>query len=246
MTLATHLRRVLAGAAILLTFAAPAFAQGGLNLSWNDCGTFGVSAVHFACDTNAGSHVLHASAVPGVDMPQFNGMEGTLMVQMQLDLPTLSDWWQLASGGCRFGALATSADFVSSPSSCADPWAGAAAGGMLYEAGYGSPNRARLRVIYALAQTEPLAASTEYSLFKVTIANTKTTGSGACAGCTALVCIVLTQVQLTQPNGVGDVYETIPVNSQMALWQPADPYSNCFRDPVRPSTWGQVKSLYRR
>lgn len=246
MTLATHLRRVLAGAAVLLTFAAPAFAQGGLNLSWNDCGTFGVGAVNFACDTNAGSHVLYASAVPGVDMPQFNGMEAVMIFQMRLDLPTLSDWWQLGSGGCRFGALTTSADFVSSSSSCADPWAGGASGGMLYEAGYGSPSRARLRVIYALPQNEPIAASTEYSVFKVTITKAKSTGSGACTGCSDLVCILLTQVQLTQPSGVGDVYVTQPLHSLLALWQPVDPYDNCYRDPVRPSTWGQVKSLYRR
>lgn len=38
--------------------AATARAQGGINLSWDDCGALGTANQSFACDTNADSSVI--------------------------------------------------------------------------------------------------------------------------------------------------------------------------------------------
>ena len=49
--------RVFLALACSLTLATAARA-GGINLSWNDCGTFGQNVETFACNTNVGVHTL--------------------------------------------------------------------------------------------------------------------------------------------------------------------------------------------
>ncbi len=243
MTLAPAFRRALLAAIAILPFASRAFAQGGINLSWSDCGSFGQAIRVFSCDSNIGQQVLVASAVPGVDLPQLVGMESEIIVATGLGDPALSAWWQLASGGCRPVAISTSFDFTSNGSSCLDPWNGQAQGAMLYEQNYGGANRARIRTICALSGTTAVDATDEYDLFHVTITNAKSTGSGACAGCGQMACLLLNSIKLDRPVGVGDVFLTAPLFRNFVIWQPVA--GTCFGDPVRRTTWGSVKSLYR-
>ena len=86
------LSRSLLAAAALTLVASSAFAAGGVNLSWNDCGAFGTMQRNFACNTNSGVNTMFASAIAPVPMPQLNGHAGVL--DLQTNQATLSSWWR--------------------------------------------------------------------------------------------------------------------------------------------------------
>ena len=83
---------VMTGALIALT-AGLAAAQGVVNLSWNDCGTFGVQDRSFACNTNTGAGTMYGSFTSFVALDSLNGNEAT--IEYQTASPTMSPWWQI-------------------------------------------------------------------------------------------------------------------------------------------------------
>lgn len=223
-----------------------AFAQGGINLSWTDCGSAGQRVKTFACDTNTGSQRMVASFVSPVPLDHFVGMEG--VIDLCSMTPVLPAWWMMfVSGTCRQNAISTSFDFTSGPFTCADPWLGQAAGGMDYTIGYSWQfNSARIRTVCAVPASamQPIDDQSEYYAFKVTVTDINTVGTNACTGCTEDVCIILNSLKLVQQAGYGDYTLTTPIMSQYMQWQ--GPVLNCpFVVPTRQTTWGQVKSLYR-
>lgn len=236
---------------LLLAVPSLALAQGGINLSWDDCGTFGNEVRFFACDTNAGASVLYVSAIAPVPMPQLNGVE--VVIDLFVSQPTISDWWQFASTGCHALALSGQFNFTAGPFNCLDIWAGAAAGGINYAAGFGSPNRARLRGVAAIPSSVATDDQTEMYLFAFRIDHSKSAGQGSCAGCTDKACIVLNSVQLTQPLGVGNYTLSYAINRQWTFWRCPGVFNSegqvgCSyfcSTPTKPSSWGAVKSLYR-
>ncbi len=194
---------------------------GGINLSWDDCGTAGTRTKLFACDTNAGfPSTLVASFEPPAGVDQFLGVSADLTITSEAALP---DWWKHGSGFCRgTTALATSFDFTSGPSTCVDFSSGLAAGGYAYDVAFGASNRARLRVQYAVPYDNrgPVAPGTEYYAFKVNLMNSKSSGTGSCAGCNVPVAIGLNSIQLFQPLEFNfDPTITTPLNSAVAYWQ---------------------------
>ena len=229
-----------------LLAARPVHGQGGINLSWNDCGASGTMTRAFACDTNAGSHSLVASFVSGVDMDHLVGMAGVIdLCSMQSVLPS---WWQMyVPGSCRPAAISASFDFTASSGNCADYWRGQAAGGMDYTIGHAwEVNAARIRTVCAIPSTAiaHLDGATEYYAFRITIRNDRTVGPDACAGCSGEVCIVLNSIELSQLAGYGDYKITTSLLRYQALWQGM--VVGCpFIVPTRTTTWGQVKSMYR-
>jgi hypothetical protein len=242
------LTRTLFLTSALLVVAAVANA-GGINLAWNDCGAAGQVSKTFACNTNnlLGA-IMIASAVSPIDMPQFVGEESEMLIQT--DQPAISPWWQLQSGGCRgITAVACGFDFTGGPFTCIDPWSGAAAGGMNYIAGFGAPNRAQLRTIGAIPGNTQIDNVTEYYIFKITLLGAKTTGTGACAGCTDGACVVLKQINLVQQAGApgGDHLMTNPIFRQYVTWQAGGALGGECPGvtPTQNRTWGSVKSLYR-
>ena len=236
---------LMAGALLALT-AGIASAAGGINLSWNDCGAAGTASKTFACTSNTlTGAIMVASAIAPVPMDQLNGEESEML--LQTNAAALSPWWHLETGGCR-SALSASFDFTSGPFTCADVWTGNGAGGLSYDANYlGAPNRARIRTIGAIPGSTAIDDVTEYYFFKVTLLGAKTTGTGACAGCTDGMCIVFTQLKLTQPLGVGDYTLTNPILRQHVTWQTGGSLAGqCpAATPTQTRTWGSVKSLYR-
>ena len=126
----------LALAAALLG-SASAHADPVVHLAWDDCGT-SVATKSFACGSNAGAQVLVISFVPPAGIDHFNGIESKLQV-MGPSPGTLPDWWQFA--GCRNTALGINQNFLSGPSTCADPWNGQAAGGAAFNASTGVISR---------------------------------------------------------------------------------------------------------
>ena len=246
---------LLALAALAFLAPASALAQGGINLSWNDCGTFGQELKTFACDTNAGTDLLYVSAAPSVDMPQLEGTE--IDVRFFFTGPTISPWWHLEAGGCRAGQVTGVFDFTSGPSSCVDPWGFGAQGGVVWNSGFGGANLAQLRGVAAIPGTTVLAAGSEAYLMAFAFRHLKTVGTGSCGGCNDAACITLFSAKLVQPIGVGDYVITNPLDRQTASWKcpgtmtgggPFEgPYvcSASCPVPARTNTWGTVKSLYR-
>ncbi len=237
---------LMAGALLALT-AGIASAQGGINLSWSDCGTAGVQGKTFACTSNTlTGAIIVASAIAPVQMDQLNGQESEL--QLQVNQANLSNWWKLDTGtGCR-SAISASFDFTGGPFTCIDPWAGGASGGMNYVSGFGGPNRAQIRTICAIPGSTAITGTDEYYFFKITILGAKSTGNGSCTGCTDGACIVFESIKLTEPAGVGDYTITTPITRQFVTWQAggAGVTGGCpAATPTKSTTWGSVKSLYR-
>jgi hypothetical protein len=233
----------------LTLVATSAFAAGGLNLSWNDCGAFGDLQRNFACNTNAGANTMVGSVMTGVDMPQLNGQSS--VIDLQTNQPALSNWWQLNSGGCRSNSpsfLSADFNFLTGPFNCVDAWGGGASGGVNYDAPWVAPNRARIRNVCAIVGSTPILGSTEYYMFKVTYTNARSTGAGSCGGCTDGACIVFNSILVTQPLGQGDYKITNPLVRNFVQWQAGavNVAGGCPASvPTQNRTWGSVKSLYR-
>lgn len=245
MIRATALRCALAGATLFLALASPSFAQGGIDLAWNDCGNNGLASRSFSCASNSGEDVLVGSAITGIDMPQLNAAYAVLDLSSD---PFLSSWWQLDTGGCREGALTPGFDFSTGYSSCLDPWAGAANGGTIYGPQQG-PLLSRIRIFCTTPTPTAVLGTEEYYFFRLTLSHVKATGNGSCGGCATKACLVLELIELSDPSlGPDHLTLNTPIFRQYVTWQGGQ--SNCpgvdqTPVPVRASTWGLVKSLYR-
>ncbi len=238
--------RVIVATAALAVVASTAFAAEGINLSWNECGLGGALQRNFACASNSGSNSMYGSAIAPVPMPQLNGAASVL--DLQTNEAALSNWWQLATGGCRAGLISANFNFLTAPGGCADPWGGNASGGISYTPAFGGANRARIRPACAIPGSYAMDNVTEHYMFIVTITNGKSTGTGACTGCQDGVCIVYNSILLTQPLGVGNYTITNPITQAHVQWQAggATVGIGCPAvTPTRKATWGSVKSLYR-
>jgi len=250
------LLRSAALAAVLTISASAAFAQGSLNMAWTNCVGEGtpVTNMAFACNITTGSHTLVCSFIPGAAVPLFNGAEEYIdVITTTSPLPA---WWAMSTMGnggtqCRSGL---SANFTINGSYvvCLDAWGGSGAGGVSAYAnpivalpGNGSAtNIVTIDVAGAVptGSEQALASGTEYFLANVLINNTKSTGTGSCAGCTDPACLSFTRLSVTQPTGTPLYYSTPGVNS-LVTWQGAG--ANCSAVPVRKSTWGSIKGMYR-
>ena len=238
---------LLCGALIAIS-ATTAFAA-GINLSYNDCGTFGTENKTFACNTNSGNSIMVASFVAPAGIGQYLSCESNL--EIQTDSATLPDWWQFKNAGtCRSASLSLSGDFTSGPFNCTDFFAGAAAGGIgAYNPGYTLPNRARIVLVLAVpsANAGPLNEGEQYYAYKLTFNNAKSIGTGSCAGCLTPACINTRFIKLVQPLGApgGDVTVSNPADRAYVRWQSASAATCVGATPTRNSTWGSVKALYR-
>jgi len=234
----------------LLALSASVAAAAGINFSWSDCGAAGQVNKTFACTSNTlTGAIMVGSYIPPAGSTAITGEE--IVIDLQSSGTTLPAWWAFKNAGaCRQSSLSTSADFTGGPFSCTDYWAGLAAGGATaYITPYATAaNRARLLIIYAtaVANAQPVDENLEYYAFKATINGTKSAGSGACAGCLDQVCLVLNEIKLTQPAGVGDYRIQNPAERNFVTWQGGVVAGGCpAATPTRNTTWGSVKSLYR-
>lgn len=241
--------------------ASQAHAFPGLLLNWDDCSVAGSAYKLSACDQNGGSQTLILSFRAPDGIGQLSGVEAEVILYSQSPAP-VPIWWHIRNqaGQCRQGALSSNADFVTGPSSCLDPFAGQALGGVVtYDVGAGGdPRRVRLVVAYALpsGSETPLTSDEEYYAAKVVIDNRKTTGADACAGCQSVMGVWFSTLNLHQPPGVGDylITDASTVERNFVGWQGECQVVctsggggcsiQCTTPAARP-TWGAVKSLYR-
>lgn len=244
--------------ALLIAPAAPAMAM-GINLFWNDCGLGPTATTNrdFACDTNDGSHLLVGSFDPPAGLTLVNGM--VAIIDLTSESCPMPNWWQFKNAGtCRQTAFSAMAAPLAGQVACGVPWQGPASIGITtYIAGFGGNHRqVRTGVSLSVPPGQEGAPSpgTEYYAFDLAIQNSSTTGSDACAGCSDRVCIVLTEMKLTQPVGtpVGSPIISAPLSSNYVTWQGAPAFCAAAdyvppgcTTPVMNRTWGQMKGLYR-
>jgi len=247
-------------ACLLLLLPLCASAGEGVNLAWNHClgeGT-GVQNAVFACDTNAGSHVLVGSFVLGANLPTVSGFES--VTDLVSASPVLPAWWEFRNAGsCRQGSLTASLSPDPANVVCVDWSNGAAAGGL---AAYcvtatgcadspAAANAARIKVVGAVsvANIQNLSAGVEYFVFSLAIDHAKTVGAGACTGCSTPVCLVLNSILCARPVGLGDhkISGGTAPGTNFATWQGgAVAGIGCpAATAVRRSHWSAVKALYR-
>jgi hypothetical protein len=183
--------------------------------------------------------------------PDFYGIE--VIVEVRSSMPTTPSWWQFFNAeSCRQAAASVSLDFQTHPSqACVDPWLGQWAGGIAaYLLNYvGDPDRARLIVGAVALVPTGLDPDVEYYGFQLILSNARTVGTDACEGCAAGVCLTLAEIKVVQADGSFERCN-VPLQSQFIGWQCArggGTHTECDGCPTAatPSSWGQIKSLYR-
>ncbi len=219
----------------------------GLNLSWDDCGSNGVSAKTFACNVTTGTDVLVASLRAPAGITQLKGVEG--VIDIRSSATNLPDWWKHNSspiGGealaCR-GNAGLDADIETDFQSCEDAWDTEANVSHDYDIAFLSPNRARLKVLVDIAPIErALTAGLEYLLFRVNLHHHQAVGAGSCTGCATSACLVFNEAKLT--NGSGVVVVNTAADRNHVSWQSVPAGCPASTGALR-STWGSIRSLYR-
>lgn len=242
-------------ALLLMGYAPNAFAggtAGAVNLSWIDCppDPAALANRNSTCLANTGTNSVVGSFLAPAGVTAMTGNE--MVIDLLTNTNPVPAWWQMFNAGsCRATALSLNLDFTANVT-CTDYWAGQASGGVgAYIVGQGgstdpwvNPQRVRIILVAATSPLNagPLTEGTEYYSFRMNISNAKTTGAGLCDGCLDPVCLVLNQVRITQPVGVGDFDVTAQGTRNTITWQGG---ISCTTVPVKNKTWGQIKNLYR-
>jgi hypothetical protein len=240
----------LCGALALAALAAagPARAQ-GISLGWQDCragGNPGFNAQNYGC----GSNLIQFPMFPGVRL--LAAVDSVFSSELVIDVDVASDpmpaWWSM-DGSCR--PLSWSAGALQ-PGSCSDPWNGLGAAtvqGWLPGSPGNSNRHARMLVAAGVLSEDAVKfdADVPYTLCRIVLDTRNTT---VCpTGCTTSACLVFNSVLLRRLPGstVEEVFVSTPevAGNNIVMWQPGLGGANCASVPVRRSTWGAVKALYR-
>lgn len=241
----------LASLLALLLFAATARAE-GVALRWNSCE--GVSNRNFACDRSTGSELLVGSFQAPGGIQRLSGVQVYLRVVSGNG--TLPAWWMMVRGGCRPTGLSFGLD-MSDQMECVDPWEGQAMGGLARYAPDGA-GAVDVLLVAAVPQNalRALDAGRTYSAFKLFVNHQKSSGGGACEGCSTPMCIRFEAIRLVEPgrrypDGRHDeLYHEITSgiaglggSANIATWQGGA--SSCAGGGSKPASWRQLKDLYR-
>jgi len=245
----------------ILLLATPLSAQAaGSGLRWNSCR--GEANRMFACDRSTGAEVLVGSFVaPGT--VNLSGVEAYLRITTADG--TTPSWWEMGKVGCRTSSLSAQFD-VSMETDCDDPWQGQALGGIgsySTSAGANWPGQSggtpgvylRMAMAVPVAAVHPISGNTHYAAFRLLINHSRSSGPGACEGCSTPACISIEVLRLTTPTNTGDhnkesrnadVDLTTGIAGatagNVALWQGGTP--NCGAGAAKSSTWADVKKRF--
>ena len=252
------MKTLLLCATLLVTSAglASAGTGGAINLGWTDCpgqGTYTLTRT-FACNSNTGpTHIVFGSFVAPAGVLAVTGFASVMDLQTA---GAAAPWWDVRASlptGCRPASMTSSFDFTGGPFGCYDYWQGGAVGGQSANAPVG--NRVRLLATAALPSGDSRITSipqgTEVYTFKLSFNNAKSTGLGACAGCSQEACIVFNSMLVTQVPGTpgGNFTFSAPGTSAHVIWQgwtTQNPSEQCPGiTPATNRTWGSIKAIYR-
>lgn len=241
--------RVLLLAAVVAVEAFGASAQADqLFLRWNECAAGGGAPNQpSACAGSLGRQVVYPSFRLSTSVDSVVALECVIDLQHAAD--PLPPWWRLEPGGCRAGQLLADTDYSAS-SGCIDTFGGF--GGGLVQSfrpsePFGSPSQARILLTVSAPSTQlaSLTAGEEYYAGRLLLYNGNTSG---CSGCTLGACMVFNSLLIKRLPGATP--EEISVTNagglaeQSATWQ-GGAGAPCDAVPVRNSSWGRLKSLYR-
>jgi len=153
----------------------------------------------------------------------------------------LPEWWRFDLGqGCREDSMRVFIDFSNGPFTHPVLWPTDADVVTTFVPGFeGNPALARIAVTIRPGEisTGPLEAGTEYYAFGVEFGN-PTTG---CNGCDHAACFIVNSLTLTHSGGI---YASDMDYRNYATWQGGP--GNCpFIVPIRQTTWGQIKAVFR-
>lgn len=244
----TSLRMFLAPlvlAACLL--AGGAAAATGVALGWGDCRQgIGGANFDFGCGITANDFPLYASVSLGAAVDSVVAAE--LVIDVEVASDPLPAWWEMQPGGCRAGVgwLASTAE----PASCSDAWGGlgvAVVQGWLPGTPGNSARHGRLLVAASVLPGDAVSFAADQPLVVARVAMTAARVT-SCAGCTIPACLVFNSVLIRRLPGSS--YETLTVSAPVTVgaervtWQ-GGAGADCQAVPVRRSSWGAVKALYR-
>jgi hypothetical protein len=246
---------------LALLALAPTAHASGIALRWGSCE--GTSNRNFACDRGTGQELLVGTFEPPGGISKLTGIEVILSIAAADG--TVPSWWQMFdTGSCRRGSIQAAFD-VSDQAGCDDPWSGGAAGGGVGQAtalrvsqyNIGDPAGVDLWLAAAVAPdvAQSVSSGRKYAAFKLIINHQKSSGAGACAGCSTPMCITLNAIRLTQPGrdpSVAQQAKYVDLTqgisgmggaSQVATWQGGTP--NCSAGLAKPSTWSELKARFK-
>ena len=250
------LRAAIAVGVALTCLTLDAAAQEGLFLTWNDCaGSALASAVRTsACDNNDAQNRLYVAFSVATEVDSVLGVE--IVVDLQTTASSIPEWWRFDAVGCRYASLTANGSFGDMPP-CIDLWGALDPSGSVQSYTLnmprGQPNQARIRVALGIVSPAGMTVSPggRYLAARLTIDQLKTIDAGACPGCGDGVCLVLNSIILKRPIRPPGVPTTDvllvqpgPMASNWAIWQ-GGTATQCQAVPVRPHTWGEIKSVYR-
>ena len=238
---------------VMALVSVPATARAQINLAWNDCITQPGQQqnIAYACDGSAIAPFRAVmSFIPPVNLTAFVGMYA--YVDIVLSVPQLPDYWRLGVGECRQGGLVfpTSLSGIGTGSTgiCRNPWLGAdtTGGGFVYTSEYlGVHYSAQVTLAFARDSETSLTAHQQYvaGVFEIH----PDVNSESCSGCGVEACLSLNWIELFQTPGATsqDIVTLVgAAQRQIVTWQNTSPFPLCVV-PVRKTTWGSVKALYR-
>lgn len=201
------------------------------------------------CDSDFGSQEWFASFT--LDAAIVDAIGVVAIFDILHSAPTLPDWWALHSGGCRANELDPFASFIDRPG-CADPWEDASLGATALLQGInptqprGGANQMRIYYAAAVASSQAVdwAAGTTYHAARLRLTNARTIGAGACVGCAGSACIVLNAIEVQRLSGPDVLLTAAPGGQNIVNWQAAGP--DCAPVPARRTSWGSLRTMYRR
>lgn len=246
---AGRIRSATFAALVLVLAALPAAADEGLFLTWNDC-ALSAFAQH---DLTSGCGQVEGmqSLVCAFRLP--HAVDQVIAIEVVVDVQhadaELPPWWELAPLGCREGVLQFSPE-APPGGACVDFWQGEATGPdrptYIVMEPYGEPNQARIYFGIAVPADQPrtLNDTDMYFAARLDLGNEKTL---LCEGCQQPACLVLNSILIGRTPGApgGDLVLSMPGpdHANWATWQGGG--VDCGAVPVRRSSWGRLKSLYR-
>ena len=220
----------------------------GLSLAWLDCrDPVGAGAANFApgCGSDIQEWPLFPSFSLAAQADSVFSME--LVIDVIVANDSLPPWWLMAPG-CRANAWA--ADGTPS-TSCLDAWNGLGTGsfqGWLPGTPGGARNHARLLVAAGTLPDDAvtLLANTAYTACRVLL---RTVNSSTCGeGCETPACLVFNSLLIRRHHTPADEEFVVTGGenggSDRVTWK-GGLGADCQAVPVRRTTWGAVKALYR-
>lgn len=244
-------RSVLCVAAALLSLATTARAQ-SLDIAWNSCpgGASASLQQNFACAGPATEvYSLHFTFSTPVALPDFVGLAA--IVDLYAPGP-LAPFWHFENGGCQGGAIPGVTVSYQAPASgdCVTlgigdicDGNGSCFGGIAsYGANFQTPGRGRFVIGATRLAGAALNAGTPYWAWQMDFT---TANRGACAGCGDPALIQWQSATALSDDGSPPLDLVSSGTSSSCVAINGGTLANCTVTPVRGTTWGRIKALYR-